>query len=189
MGASRVALPAAGTLLVVEAPVAQPDAIVSLASHEWERLPKTAALARDNPAARVLLTLPGQVSVYNCHDCGRRVERLVRAGVARERIEMLRLTDGGTRGEALAVLGEVKRLRLRRVVVVTSPYHTRRALAVFRKVLADADVQVGCATAPDPEVGVRPGQWWRTPADRAYVGYEWAGLVYYWLRFGVPMSR
>src|SRR5512146_2396106 len=35
-----VLLPDAGTALVVSQPVDNPDAIVSLASHEWERLPE-----------------------------------------------------------------------------------------------------------------------------------------------------
>ena len=44
-----------GTLLVVRQPLERPDAIVSLASHEWERLPATARLARENPAASIIL--------------------------------------------------------------------------------------------------------------------------------------
>ena len=46
----------AGSALVVSEPLASPDAIVSLASHEWERLPAAAALARQYPEALVVLT-------------------------------------------------------------------------------------------------------------------------------------
>ena len=187
-GAVAVVAPWVGTVLLVEQTVGEPDAIVALASHEWERLPKAAALAKAFPGATVLLTRPKQISVYNCHDCGRRVERLVRAGVESGRIEMLGLTDTGTRGEALAVRAVATTRGIRRLVVVTSPYHTRRALSVFRHVLQGSGIRVGSVAAQDPQVDMRPERWWESPSDRAYVGYEWAGLFYYWLRYGVPMT-
>lgn len=187
-GSAAWCVPRIGTTLVVQESIGEPDAIVTLASHEWERLPKAVALAKAFPRARVLLTLPSQVTVYNCHDCGRRVERLVRAGVESERIRVLGLTDTGTRGEALSVLRFTAREGVRRLLVVTSPYHTRRALLVFRYVLRGSGIQVGSVAAQDPQVDLHPEHWWRSPNDRAYVGYEWAGLFYYWLRFGVPMT-
>ena len=66
----------AGRVLVVSEPVVSPDLIVSLASHEWERLPAAAAAARRFPSAAVVLTRPPAVTVYNCHDCEHRIERL-----------------------------------------------------------------------------------------------------------------
>lgn len=187
-GAASLLAPWAGTLLVVQQTIEDPDAIVPLASHEWERLPKAAALAREFRGARVLLTLPNQISVYNCHDCGRRVERLTRAGVESSRVRILGLTEPGTRGEALAVRSFATRWGVRRLVVVTSPYHTRRALAVFRHVLQGSSIRVGSVAAQDPQVDLHPERWWEFPSDRAYVGYEWAGLFYYWFRYGVPMT-
>ena len=59
----------AGTALVVSRDLDSPDAIVMLASHEWERLPAAAALARRHPGAVVLLTVPVAVTQYNCHLC------------------------------------------------------------------------------------------------------------------------
>ena len=64
------------------AEIDQPDAIVSLASHEWERLPEAAALARRAPKAIVVLSQPINLNAFNCHDCEHRVDRLVAAGVA-----------------------------------------------------------------------------------------------------------
>jgi hypothetical protein len=45
-----------------------------LASHEWERLPAAAALARRYPDALVLITVPRVVNEYNCHRCDERVD-------------------------------------------------------------------------------------------------------------------
>lgn len=181
------AAPYAGSALVVSAAVRSPDVIVSLASHEWERLPAAANMARRYPDALVLLTLPPAVNGFNCYDCAHRTDHLVKAGVAKERIRIVPLTQGGTYGEAVATRDFVAGRHLGSMLVVTSPYHTRRSLATFRTVLAPAGVAIGVApaTATSP---ARPEWWWAASYDRAYVGYEWAAALYYWLWHGVPVS-
>ena len=174
----------AGTALVVRVPVANPDAIVSLASHEWERLPAAARLAAEHPAALLLLTQPLDVTEFNCHDCGNRVHRLRLLGVAADRIGHVTLTCPGTHGEAVAVLGLARETRLRRLLIVTSPYHTRRSLAVFRKVFQGTGVEIGVEPAFADSVA-RPERWWWGGYDRAYVAYEWAAMAYYGWKFGV----
>ena len=181
------AVPYAGSALVVSAAVQSPDVIVSLASHEWERLPAAANVAQRYPHALVVLTLPPTVNGFNCHDCAHRADHLVKAGVARDRIRIVLLTQGGTYGEAVATRDFIAARHLESVLVVTSPYHTRRSLATFRTVLATAGVALGVvpATATSP---ARPEWWWAASYDRAYVRYEWAAVLYYWLRHGVPVS-
>ena len=175
----------AGSWLVVSVPLDEPDAIVSLASHEWERLPEAAAAATRYTRAVVLLTRPDRPTRYNCHDCEHRVERLVWLGVPRARTEVLQLKTGGTWGEALAVREAFQARGLRRLLVVTSPYHTRRAFGIFRAVFDGHCVAVGIDPAIDYSPA-QPGSWWMASYDRAYVAYEWAALVYYGIRHGIP---
>jgi uncharacterized SAM-binding protein YcdF (DUF218 family) len=174
----------AGLALVVTSSLSRTDAVVSLASHEWERLPMTARLAAENPGALVLLTLPQPSTPFNCHDCANRVDRLRHLGVDPSRIRIVPLTAGGTYGEALAVFTFARQTPMRRLVVVTSPYHTRRALATFRDRFAGTGIEVGVqpASATSP---ADPARWWRRPYDRWYVRYEWLALAYYAVRFGV----
>jgi uncharacterized SAM-binding protein YcdF (DUF218 family) len=167
----------AGTLLVLSRPLEHPEAILSLASHEWERLPATAALASRYPSALVLLTLPQRVTIHNCHDCGGRVGRLQRLGVTPDRVRIVPLSAPGTYGEALATSTFVREAGIHRLVIVTTPYHTRRAFSVFRSVFEGSDVAIGIAPAATSPA--RPGTWWRDPYDRAYVAYEWAAALYY----------
>ena len=173
-----------GAALVVSRPLSDPDAIVSLASHEWERLPEAADLAARFPRSTLVLTLPQQVTKYNCHDCANRIHRLQRAGVVKERIRVIQLREGGTYGEALAVRRLAEGQGLKRVLIVTSPYHTRRSLATFATVLAAAGVQVGVAPATTSS-HANPAWWWLLPDDRAYVPYEWAAIAYYAVSHGV----
>ena len=186
--AGAAAAPHAGTALVVSEPLPSPDAIVSLASHEWERLPETAAQARRNPHAIVVLTLPQPVTQFNCHDCAHRTEALSRQGIEKSRVRIVPLTGPGTHGEAVATRAFVMAEHLRSLLVVTSPYHTRRSLATFRKVFEATGVTIGVAPATRTSEA-RPERWWAASYDRAYVRYEWAALLYYRVKYGVPMSE
>jgi len=172
-----------GTLLVVRQPLERPDAIVSLASHEWERLPAAARLARENPAASIILTLPEPVTIYNCHDCGGRIGRLQHLGIPADRVHTVPLTSPGTYGEALAVLAFTRRTPIKRLLIVTTPYHTRRSLSAFRAVFAGSGVELG--VEPADSSPARPTSWWATPYDRAYVAYEWAATAYYMVHYHV----
>jgi uncharacterized SAM-binding protein YcdF (DUF218 family) len=176
----------AGCALIVELPLARPDAIISLGSHEWERLPVAARLAAEHPNALVILTNPAVPTRFNCHDCAHRVDRLRNMGVAESRVSVLPILGAGTYGEARAAAAFARDSGLRRLVIVTSPYHTRRSLALFRHVLAEAGIEVGIAAA-NVEPPIQPSWWWLWPYDRAYVPYEWAAILFYAWEYGVPV--
>jgi uncharacterized SAM-binding protein YcdF (DUF218 family) len=172
----------AGQLLIVRRTL-EPDAIISLGSHEWERMPVAARLARQYPMSLVILTTPDKITPYNCDDCPNRVARMRRMGVDERRIRVVQITQHGTFGEAAACRTLIEAQGVHNVLLVTSPYHTRRALAVFRQALA-ADVHLGIEPASDTSPS-HPRAWWTTPYDRWYVSYEWAATVYYAARYRV----
>lgn len=174
----------AGTALVVSHPLQRVDAVISLASHEWERLPLAARLAAVNPDAIVVLTEPEDVNQFNCHDCAHRVDRLQHLGVAKSRVRVLRITHPGTHGEALAALEFARYAGIRHLMIATSPYHTRRTLATFRKVFENTEVEIGIEPAMASS-RAQPARWWWQPDDRAYVPYEWAAIAYYAWQYGV----
>jgi uncharacterized SAM-binding protein YcdF (DUF218 family) len=178
----------AGWALVVSKDVGTPDAIVMLASHEWERIPAAAEMARRFPASVVLLTIPAQVTRFNCHLCGDRPAWLQREGIAANRIIQLPPNPAaGTYGEARAVSEYLTSHPLHRLLVVTSPYHTRRALHLFEYVLRGAGVEVGVRPASAYSIA-DPSRWWRHAYDRWYVRYEWGAILYYRLEYGVPLK-
>ena len=177
----------AGTALIVATEAGPPDAIIMLASHEWERLPAAAALARQHPGAIVLLTTPPIITVLNCHRCSERVDWFEAEGIERRRIRLLRGRAGSTYGEALAAKAHVAREPFTRLTIVTSPYHTRRALATFRTVFGDTGIRISVLPA-SPAAGT-PTRWWTDPYDRWYVSYEWAAILNYRYHYGVPLRR
>jgi uncharacterized SAM-binding protein YcdF (DUF218 family) len=172
----------AGPALVRNVPLANPEAIVMLASHEWERLPSTAAAARQVPQARVILTVPVTPTYWNCFRCTERAEWLSREGV--DPTHIVELTGvRNTWDEARAVAAYVRAERITRALIVTSPYHTRRALAAFRKATAGSGVDIG--VVPTGLSNATPGDWWWYDVDREYVAYEWTAIAWYAVRYGV----
>jgi uncharacterized SAM-binding protein YcdF (DUF218 family) len=186
--AAAVVLSCAGTLLVVERPVAQPDAIVMLASHESERIPAVGLLARQFPSSVILLTVPKTITEYNCTKCPYRVDWLGVHGVENTRVQILPDRTENTHDEALAVLAYWRRTPIQRLAVVTSPYHARRSLNTFEQVFAGTQVHIGIypATASSP---ARPREWWWHAYDRGYVAYEWTALGYYLVKYRLPMQQ
>jgi uncharacterized SAM-binding protein YcdF (DUF218 family) len=173
-----------GNVLALSAPISKPDAIVVLGSHEWERLPTAGRLARANPRAVVLLTSPVWATQKNCYQCENRVEWLVRAGVKRKQIVVLDHKVRNTHDEAAATFSYAATRGTRSLLVVTSPYHGRRALATFRAVFKGTPVRVGVETTLYAS-GARPQRWWMGAYDRWYVAYESAAIVMYAVRYGV----
>jgi uncharacterized SAM-binding protein YcdF (DUF218 family) len=176
----------AGPALVVRHDVPNPDAVIALGSHEWERLPALARLAQAAPESLVLLTQPVRATAANCHRCSERPAWLRSRGISADRLVVLPQRVQNTLDEALAVAAFRRTRPIRRLVIVTSPYHARRALAVFTSVLGD-HVRVGLLPATD-DSPARPARWWMAGYDRAYVSYEWAALAWYALKYRIdPM--
>lgn len=102
-------------------------------------------------------------------------------GVAAESIEVMD-------GEVTSTIDEAngfRKLALSRgwksVLVVTSRYHTRRALRTFERTLEGTGIAVGI-TAPDAGDRMPPAKtWWLTRKGWVYVGGEYLKSVYYWL--------
>jgi uncharacterized SAM-binding protein YcdF (DUF218 family) len=182
--AAFVALKFAGSALVISEDIPAPEAIIVLGSHEWERLPAAAWMARRHRSASLLLTVPRVVTQMNCYDCEERAEWLVEAGVAPNRIVELDQRVTRTLDEAEAALAYSSSNGIRRLLVVTSPYHARRSLATFRHVFTDSGIEIGIHPAL-AESNAVPDRWWLRRYDRRYVVYEWAGIAMYFVRFGV----
>jgi uncharacterized SAM-binding protein YcdF (DUF218 family) len=99
-----------------------------------------------------------------------------------------RADDTRDEAEGLRVLAEQKGWR--RILLVTSNYHTRRARYIFRKVLP-ASVRLEIASAPDAEFD--PATWWESrPARKRFfletVGYLQAVWELHRPRSGTPSA-
>jgi len=88
-------------------------------------------------------------------------------------------------GQAIATLA--KQRHIQRILVVTSWYHSRRAMCAIKTQLAGSDVEVYYDVSPSHGSG--PDNWWQSATSRRQVVNELAKLAYYGVRYGmVPWS-
>lgn len=175
-----------GRHLQHEDPLVKADALFVLAGTRLERALEAVDLFKEGYAPVIVLS-PGRAEP---------VEHLVRARGVRFPTEselvrdaMLQLgvpaaaiaaTDGyvdNTAQEANLLRAMVKARGWRRVIVITSKYHTRRSGFAFRRGLEGTGAQaVIRATRYDQS---DPARWWRFRADFRFVTSEWQKLLAY----------
>jgi len=98
-------------------------------------------------------------------------------GVPEEAIRMEQVSRS-TRESMLAIRPILEREGIRRLAVVTSPYHQRRAVWTARRALRGVEV----LSRPADPAGWRPEGWWKDPWNRRIVLGEYLKLGYYVLR-------
>ena len=167
-------IPAA--FLDVEDPLEPADAaLVMTGDVGFERTKAASRLVREGKARLLVLTggepWPGD-SAASLR------ERAALEGVPGERIRYEdRSTD--TRESLVNVIPILREEGVRTLVLVTSPYHQRRAFLAARRALPGLRI-VNRPVRTRPWPPVRP--WWREAATRRIVLQEYAKLVYYGLR-------
>jgi uncharacterized SAM-binding protein YcdF (DUF218 family) len=171
---------AASWLVQSDAP-AKADAIVVLAG-DARRARHAADLFRQGYAPRVLVSRPIRTAHQRMLDemgvvlpRSEEVDALVlqRSGVPAERIEFFGNGSVSTFEEA-SVLGRMFAGQSPTLMVVTSPYHTRRAGIILRRDLSGAKV-VMVATAYEEF----PERWWTSQDAARDLLLELAKLAYY----------
>lgn len=187
---SLVARVAAGAL-IVSAEIPRADAIVVLAGSSTyvERTRRAAEIFRERRAAKVLLTDDGDAGGWsnelerNPRFVERAADELARAGVPRGEIEALPRTVSSTHDEALLAREYAEARGLRSILIVTSAYHSRRALWTFRRAFEGSGVAVGLEPVAVGAQTPAMGTWWLYPRGWQLVAGEYVKLIYYWLRY------
>lgn len=161
--------------LVVEDPMSRADAVVVLGGdRDYERTLMAARLVREGWAP--LLVLSGSETGEGDGAPSLRAVAL-REGVAAERIRM-ETGSHSTRDSIVNTQGLLREAGVSTVVLVTSPYHQRRAYLTARSVWAPMRI----VNRPAEPSFWRPERWWRTSLSRRVVLSEYAKLAYYGIR-------
>lgn len=168
-------LAAIGDFLVAAQEPFKADVVVVLAGG-WRgnRILKAAELVRQGFATRILVSGPD--GHYGVYESDLAIPFAVRNGYPREWFVPLPNRSRSTREEARDVAAELRRRHVRRFILVTSDYHTRRARAVYRKMAPGIEFRT--VAAPDPDF---PRKWWQTRQGQKTVFLEWVKTVAYWL--------
>jgi len=159
------------------------DAIIVLGGG-YSRPFQAADLYRQGLAAKIYISAPAREDQYRLLDeagiAFPREEDVVRQvlqkrGVPANAIELLGKDLISTADEAQAARALFKQ-RTPRLIVVTSPYHLRRARMTFTDALPTADIRM-IATSYDPF----PSSWWKNQNAARNVLLELAKICFYQL--------
>lgn len=115
-------------------------------------------------------------------ECDTNIHYAVRKGFSRDLFHPVRLPPGvdSTSTEVQYVANNIFRPQnIRKVLLVTSNYHTRRAAHFLR---TEAPwLQVAVTAAPDPFF--KPGSWWKTRNGKKTFLLEWTKTITEWWGF------
>lgn len=175
--------------LVVEKPLAKADAILILGGSATfrERTSRAAELYQQGLAPRIILTNDGQKGGWsdelqrNPYFVERAQWNLEEKGVPKEKIFIAPQVVESTYDEAVTIRNYSQENSLDSLAVVTSDFHTRRALYIFEKIFgADSAKQIGIYAA-EKNQSSNSRSWLQNKQRRGFVTAEYIKMIYYWL--------
>jgi uncharacterized SAM-binding protein YcdF (DUF218 family) len=184
-------LPFAGRFLVREDSVETADAIFVLAGARVERWLEGLELYRERQAPIIVLS-PGPTTPAEAGLRARGIrfpsegeaarDALQQLGVPADAVRILPGPVDNTAQEAEALHALTRETAWQRVIVVTSPYHTRRARFAFRREFQGSAVRIFVRASRFD--GSQPSRWWRHRSDIRFVTSELQKLALYGLGLG-----
>ena len=184
-----------GSWLVVNLPLAKADAIVVLAggADYRERTVEAARLYRKGVSRRIVLTNDGVKGSWsnelkrNPYFVERAKWSLIENGVPETEIEIMPgvVESGfltGTEIEAQMVVEYCIEAKLDSILLVTSSYHTRRALAIYEDLISTDDrfVALGISYSEQAGFALPNFFWWLSP-------YSWRNVASEYSKFAARM--
>jgi uncharacterized SAM-binding protein YcdF (DUF218 family) len=184
-----VAFRNAGHWLVREDPPGKADVIVVLSGGLPFRAEGAAGIFKSGYAPAVWVSRPDgpqeELAALGIHFVGEEEynrEILVNEGVPASAIQIFPDAIANTQEEVQEISRNMRRAGLHTVIIVTSPQHTRRVKALWRKLVGDDPRLIVRAAPGDP---FDADHWWRNTQDVLAVVRESLGLMNVWS--GLPV--
>jgi uncharacterized SAM-binding protein YcdF (DUF218 family) len=169
---------ALGAYLVRQDQPKQADVALVLAGDTTgNRILRAGELVRQGYVPKAVISGPS--GVYGLFECDLAIPFAVRAGYPESYFIHFEHDAHSTQEEATNAVAELKKLGARRVLLVTSDYHTRRAGRILRA--AAPDIEFTVVAAPDNYFS--PAGWWHNREGRKTFFVEWEKTFANW--FGV----
>lgn len=177
--------------LIVEKMIEKADVIVVLGGSSVfiERTQQAAQLFKKGIAPKVILTNDGTNAGWSKREQRNppfvelAKQSLIGQGVPDKAIEILPEQVNGTDDEAELLHKKASANNWNSIIIVTSAYHTRRALWTFEKVFAETKTEIGIVSAPTGQQTPPPFYWWITARGWQMVAGEYVKSLYYWIYY------
>jgi uncharacterized SAM-binding protein YcdF (DUF218 family) len=171
-----------GNYLIASDPPKKVDAIVVLSGAESDRIPEAARLFKEGYSDTVILTDTGLSKTPTpgteespIDPNGIKAVELAGMGVPISNIILPNNIVSSTVGEAEAVLDTMQRQGMDSAMIVTDPYHTRRAKIIFDRIFDGSGIQL--RIQPVEGHWFRPFTWWLHPQGWKVTALEYIKLL------------
>jgi uncharacterized SAM-binding protein YcdF (DUF218 family) len=169
-------LPVLGWALVRDDGPAKADLAVVLGGDPWGvRISKAGDLARQGFVPAVLVS--GPPGYYDEHECDPEIAWAVRHGYSQSYFTPFPHDARSTEQEAGILLPELRRRNVHSILLVTTDYHTRRALRIFHAVQRRLGTAIEMRVIPCDDREFHPGSWWRSRQGQKITFMEWSKTV------------
>jgi uncharacterized SAM-binding protein YcdF (DUF218 family) len=170
-------LAAFGNFLVHAGPPQKADLIFVLAGDGFgHRILKAGELINEGYASKAMISGPD--GNYGVYECDLAIPFAVKAGDPESDFIHFEHRARSTAEEAAVAVPKLRAMGVKRVILVTSNYHTRRAGNIFRRTAPDLDFIV--VSAPDEYF--KPDTWWHARETSKIFLLEWTKTFAEWLR-------
>jgi uncharacterized SAM-binding protein YcdF (DUF218 family) len=171
--ASPWLLPWAGNFLVAqEGPPRKADAALVLAGDAFgRRILRGAEMVREGHVPLVYVSGPHEL--YGFSEDELAIQFAVKKGLPAAWFQGLPNQANSTDEEARSLLPELQRRGVKRLLLVTSNYHTRRATRIFRRIAAERGILIEIHPVAARDALFEPSTWWHSrPAQKIFL-LEW----------------
>lgn len=170
----------AAEMLIKKDEMKPADAIVVLAGEQEERVKYGVKLFKDDWARKDRIVMAGGPLVWKYTWASLMKEQAESLGIPGKKI-LLEDKSMSTEEDALYTKVILKKNGFKSIILVTSPYHSRRAALIFKDVLGN---EFRIISAPADESWFNVNDWWKRRRDRAAVLNEFSKYIWLWI-FGV----
>ena len=177
--------------LVVKSEMSKADAIVVLSGPGTyiERTDWAARLYHERRAPLVVISNEGLLSGWSVSDDRNlyfhelAARRLQQHGVAAKDIRVVSGIGAGTYQESIRLCEFAAAEKFDRVLIVTSAYHSRRALWSIQRACKEKAIQIGMESPPTGWQTPAPATWWLHKSGWRLVAAEYVKMIYYRLNY------
>lgn len=177
-----------GEWLIEQDPLQTANAIVVLSGGLPYRALEAAELYRNGYAPEVWISRPAgpqaQLQTLGVQFTGEEIynqEILLHQGVPPNAVHILGTTIINTEQEVQAISDELRRTGGTRVIIVTSPFHTRRVETLWKDIVGSGPRAIVRSDGEPYDMR----HWWRNTRDSLAVSREFLGLLNAWV--GLPV--
>jgi uncharacterized SAM-binding protein YcdF (DUF218 family) len=174
-----------GKFLVVENPLSNADIIYLLTGEVVSRPSHAVELYRENYANTIVVPqhelIPAEELGIYPNPTEAAVKVLLMKGINKSDIIVIDFDNGvtSTKDEAYALLRYINKTKIKKVILVTSNFHSYRAKHIFNKVLKETPVKI--IMSPAPHWKFNETNWWKFEEGLISCTNEYLKFIHYLL--------